>query len=96
MAQNRSITDEELRRVRDWADAKIATGAEPPWAWYQLMKLRETLDAILAGMDAVMPQTENSPQEAPRRGTRLRLVEATHSPKTAQHHRSDEPVQLPM
>jgi hypothetical protein len=86
----------ELERVREWALQKIATGEEPPWAWYQYMKLRETLDAILAGMDAVTPQTENSPQEAPRRGTRPRLVEATCSPDTAQYHRADEPVQLPM
>ena len=46
---------EELERIREWADAKIAAGQEPPWAWYQYMKLRETLDAILAGMAAVTP-----------------------------------------
>ena len=46
---------EELERIRAWADAKIAAGQEPPWAWYQYMKLRETLDAILAEMDAVSP-----------------------------------------
>ena len=90
------MTRAELERVREWALQKIATGEEPPWAWYQYMKLRETMDAILAGMDTVTPQTENSPQEAPRRGTRLRLVEATCSPDTAQRHRADEPVQLPM
>jgi hypothetical protein len=90
------MTRAELERVREWALQKIATGEEPPWAWYQYMKLRETMDAILAGMDTVTPQTENSPREAPRQGTRLRLVEATCSPDTAQHHRADEPVQLPM
>jgi hypothetical protein len=90
------MTCVELERVRDWALQKLATGQEPPWAWYQYMKLRETLDAILAGMDALTPQTENSPEEAPRRGTRLRLVEATRSPNTAQRRRADEPVQLPM
>lgn len=90
------MTRTELERVREWALQKLATGQEPPWAWYQYMKLRETLDAILAGMDAVTPQTANSPQEAPRRGTRLRLVEATRSPDSVQHHRADEPVQLPM
>jgi hypothetical protein len=89
------MTRAELERVREWAMQKLATGEEPPWAWYQYMKLRETLDAILAGMEAVMPQRENSPQEVPRRGTRLRLVEATYSPDGAQHCRSDEPVQLP-
>ena len=43
---------EELEKVRQWADDKIAAGQEPPWAWYQYMKLRETLDAILSGMAA--------------------------------------------
>jgi hypothetical protein len=86
----------ELERVRAWALAKIATGEEPPWAWYQYMKLREALDAILTGMDAAMPQTEGSPREVQRPGTRLRLVEATGSPDTAQPHLSDTPVTLPM
>lgn len=44
------MTRADLERMRSWADAKIATGEEPPWAWYQYMKLRETLDAIIAGM----------------------------------------------
>jgi hypothetical protein len=90
------MTRVELERVREWALQKLATGQEPPWAWHQYMKLRETLDAILAGMDAVTPQTENSLQEARRRGTRLRLVGATCSPNSAQRHQADEPVQLPM
>jgi hypothetical protein len=90
------MTRAELERVREWALQKLATGEEPPWAWYQYMKLRETLDAILGGIDAVTSQTENSPREVQRRGTRLRLVGATNSPGTAQHHRADVPVQLPM
>ena len=39
------MTRAELERVLDWANDKLATGAEPPWAWYQYMKLRETLEA---------------------------------------------------
>jgi hypothetical protein len=90
------MTRDELQRVREWTQGKLATGEQPPWAWYQYMKLRETLDAILAGMDATTPQTESSPQEAPHRGTHLRLVGATCSRDTAQHRQSDEPVQMPM
>ena len=86
----------ELQRVRDWAHAKIAAGEEPPWAWYQYMKLRETLDAILGGMDAVKPQTESSPREAQHPGKHLRLVGANYPQDTAQSHQSDEPVLLPM
>jgi hypothetical protein len=90
------MTRAELEKVREWAVQKVATGEEPPWAWYQYMKLRETLDAILTGMDAVTPQTENSPQEASRRGTRLQLVESKCTPNNAQQRRFDEPVRLPM
>ncbi len=90
------MTRAELERIREWALQKLATGEEPPWAWYQYMKLREALEAILAGTDAVTPQTANSPQEAPHRGTHLRLVGATCSPDTAQRHPAEEPVRLPM
>ena len=44
---------EELQATREWAQGKIKAGQEPPWAWYQYMKLIETLDAIIAGMGAV-------------------------------------------
>ena len=43
------MTRTELERVLNWADDKLAAGAEPPWEWYQYMKLRETLQAILGG-----------------------------------------------
>lgn len=87
---------EQLSEVRAWADAKIATGAEPPWAWYQYMKLRETLDAILDGLEASTPQTESSPQSAANPERRLRLVGAKGSPDSVPRHSSDEPVKLPM
>ena len=47
---------QELERVREWAATKIQGGSEPPWAWYQYMKLVETADAILAGMDWSSPR----------------------------------------
>ena len=85
----------ELEMIREWADAKIVSGQEPPWAWFQYMKLRETLDAILAGMDCLT--TEPSPQSEPRPETHLRLVEATDpDPQdTAQHHPAEQPTPLP-
>ena len=43
------MTDAELKKMREWSNEKINSGFEPPWAWYQYMKLRETLDAIIAG-----------------------------------------------
>jgi len=86
---------DELDRVRQWANAKLATGEEPPWAWYQYMKLRETLDAILAGMDAVSA-TASLQQSEPHRGTHLRLVDSIGRQDIAQLHPVEQPVLLPM
>jgi hypothetical protein len=92
----KQINREELEDVRAWALSKIATGEEPPWGWYQLMKLREALDAILSGMEAVTPQTESSPREALRPGTHLRLVGAKCSQDSVLQDQSGETVTLPM
>ncbi len=86
----------DLQAVKDWAKAKIATRQEPPWAWYQYMKLCETIDAILSAQDATITQTENSQQSEPHPGTHLRLVDQTYSQDSAQHRPSDEAVQMPM
>lgn len=84
----------ELEQVREWADKKLSAGEEPPWAWYQYMKLRETLDAILSGMDVVT--TENSQQSGPHSEKHLRLVGATDSQDTSPPRRVGLPTQMPM
>ena len=38
--------DKCLELCRHWAEGRVATGNEPPWAWYQYMKLIETVSAI--------------------------------------------------
>ncbi len=73
----------ELERVRDWAIQKLATGNEPPWSWYQHMKLREALDAILAGMDTTQP-TADSRGSVRRSGNGLRLVGEADRQESAQ------------
>ena len=88
------MTREELEKVRAWANDKIATGAEPPWAWQQLCRLRDTIDAIVAGMDATQ-QTASLQATDERRGSVLRLVAATDRPDTARHHFAGTPVRLP-
>ncbi len=85
----------DLERLREWAIKKIATGAEPPWSWYQHMKLREALDAILAGMDATQP-TGDLRGSAARRGVGLRLVDATDPQGIAPRHHDQQPIPLPM
>lgn len=84
---------DELSKVREWADGKIAQGAEPPWAWYQYMKLREALDALLAGMAAT--RTVDSPQSATQPESGLRLVASNSPQDISQHHRVEPPVVLP-
>ena len=84
----------ELESIRAWAKAKIADGTEPPWAWYQYMKLIETIDAILAGMAATT--TENSQQSDERPGKHLRLVGQNDPQDGAPPHPVGIPVQLPM
>jgi hypothetical protein len=87
------MTQAELEKMRAWAHQKIATGAEPPWSWYQYMKLRETLDAILTAMAVT---TEDSRQPAEHPGRRLQLVGQERPPETAQLPPISQPVQLPM
>jgi len=85
----------ELERIREWANEKAQSGQEPPWAWFQYMKLVETADAILAGMDATItqPDLQGSP---PRSETHLRLVGGTRQPDSVRRRRAAPPVQLPM
>ncbi len=84
----------ELQKVREWADAKIASGEEPPWAWFQYMKLRETLDAILTGIDSTT--TESSLQSAVHQETHLRLVASTDQRDGVPPRQSGTPTPLPM
>jgi hypothetical protein len=84
----------QLNDVRQWAKDKLASGQEPPWAWYQYMKLIETADAILSSFATVT--TENSPQSEAHQDGHLRLVDSTYPQDTAQHRPSGLPVHLPM
>jgi hypothetical protein len=92
------MTREELEKARAWADEKLSLGQEPPWAWYQYMKLRETLDAILAGQAAtvVFNPTESSPQLAQRPERHLRLVGEAGQKDISQPRHAGLPIQLPM
>jgi hypothetical protein len=60
---------QELEQIREWAIEMLAAGTEPPWSWYQYMKLREASESILAGMDMAQP-AEDSQESA----LHLRLV----------------------
>ena len=85
----------ELQKVREWAEGKIAQGSEPPWAWFQFMKLVETIRALEAGMAATVSQTENSQQSEVHQRAHIRLVDSKHRQGDALHHPAGLPVQLP-
>ena len=84
----------ELRRMRQWAQEKIDAGSEPPWAWYQYMKLIEVIDAILGGM--AVTTTVNSQQSVERPEKRLQLVGAKCPQDTSQPRPVDSKVRMPM
>jgi hypothetical protein len=80
------MTRQELQRLRAWADGKISAGQEPQWAWYQLMKLREALDAIVAQMEveSVVLEMEGQPPSEPC---------AAHGPRLVVINSASEPIQ---
>lgn len=88
------MTREELLRVRDWANEKMATGAEPPWAWSMYSTLSKTIDCIVAGADVVSTSAGSLEPER-HQETALRLV-ADNSPQDIARHRLGRPpVRLP-
>jgi hypothetical protein len=87
--------DKQLEEIRDWARAKIASGQEPPWAWFQYMKLVETVDAILGSQDCVIT-TENSRQLESHRAARLQLVGSTSPQDNAQRPPDIPQIPMPM
>ena len=88
--------ENNLQEVREWAKAKIASGAEPPWAWFQYMKLVETIDAILGATTYVTTPTENLQQSDSHQDAHLRLVDSKYLQDNAQLRQVDGVVLLPM
>lgn len=83
-----------LERARDWAFTKVRSGQEPPWAWYQYMKLIEASEAILDGFDGA--KTESSRRSARRGKRHLRLVDATYPRDTGKFPPPKKGPRLPM
>lgn len=79
---------EDLKAMRDWAGERLGSGNETPWDWYQLMKLREALDALIDSTEApIRRQTAASPESAQRPGQHLRLVDDNGPPEIAPRYR---------
>ena len=71
---------DELQRVLDWTSARLKAGSEPPWSWYQHMKLREALEAIISEMEPeIRPRMADSPPPAEHQVVHLRQADRTGS-----------------
>lgn len=89
----------QLLQLRAWAKERIGSGVEPPWAWYQYMKLIETADAIIGGLDATTtaPATlERSPQSEEHPGNVLRLAADSSQPGSSLRRSKATAVVMPM
>jgi hypothetical protein len=86
--------EKQLASIKEWAQEKAQGGSEPPWAWYQYMKLVEAINAIETGFSATT--TENSLQPVERSGKLIQLGVAKCSQDNAQRHPDTIPVPLPM
>lgn len=53
---------DDLTRAIDWANERLRSGAEPPWAYYRLMQLKEAASELIAGMNVAMQPTDGSPE----------------------------------
>ena len=65
----------------DWAESK-SPGSDSPFAKFDYLKLRETLEAVVAAMEAAAQPMESPPSEQEPDST-LRLVVSNDDPKTA-------------
>ena len=75
---------EELRRMDEWAARRIGSGNETPWDWYQLMKLREALEALISSEEnRPRLQTDASPARDRRPESHVRLVADRSPPDSA-------------
>jgi len=78
--------EHELEGVRDWAKSKIDAGQEPPWAWYQYMKLVEVTEEIMASLAAL----ETKP------GVFIQVVNSNYQSADAPACQDDHKPQMPM
>ena len=78
------MSRDQRQKVLDWPAGELATAEMPPWAWFDYNKLRETLEAIVQGMEAAAQQIEGSPPSEP--------AARQHSPTSGL---DDQPMALP-
>jgi hypothetical protein len=90
--------DSCLVLLSDWAKDKVRAGREPPWAWYQYMKLVEAVDAIRQGRGRVRQVEEGSHEPARTReaSDSTTRVEDAESGNAQRRRNDDDSEPLPM
>ena len=84
---SKEISESELINVRDWANGQLAKGGEQPWSTFLLVRLAETIDALLAGRAA---SRAHGSSEAAASEPSLRLVVPNVSaPSNSEEDRED-------
>lgn len=39
--------------ILDYANEKLSSGSEPPWAWYSYMQLKDAIGKIIQGENSI-------------------------------------------
>lgn len=84
----------QLSNLLEWAREKIHGDDQPPWAWFQYMKLQEVTESILKGMGA--STAVDLPSLGERQGTYLRLAADSSRPENALRRPERIETPLPM
>jgi hypothetical protein len=58
----------EIQTALEWADEKHPSGEGPAWAALGYMKLRETLETVVAGMEAAAQEIDSAREPEPASG----------------------------
>jgi hypothetical protein len=90
--------DRCLELCRHWAEGRVAAGNEPPWAWYQYMKLIETVRAIQTSRAAASASAGRTRPTGRRPATSRPKTErvADIGVQRRRRRRDDEEPPLPM
>jgi hypothetical protein len=59
------MSRDQRQKVLDWEAGELATADMPPWASFDYNKFRETLEAIVSGMESAAQHIERSPPSEP-------------------------------
>jgi hypothetical protein len=68
------MTAAELQRILDWANERLVCGAGSPPAISDILKLRDSLAAIIPSLDDALPPLDELLNDGPPPGGHLRLV----------------------